>query len=302
MLADIKFTDIYISSEQSYLSGVEGGVNPLPVPQDYTSEVNAIRLLCEDRSVGGDTDYTIVHDGVIYRVSLLDSISAKTYVLRRMPSKIIPIKGLGIHQKVLDIVLAQPLSGLIVIAGAFGSGKTTTASAIIAERLTRHGGIAVTVEDPPEMPLDGRHGDGVCYQTHVKRSFSDSLKSVARQAPNIIFLGEVREADSARQALISATNGAVVICTIHADDLVSAIERLYTFASESGLPADDASRLLASGLSCVIHQEVTATSNRKVTFLSFTGQPGAKSMVAHRKFNQLSSEVNLQLNKLLSGF
>ncbi|MDA0629118.1 ATPase, T2SS/T4P/T4SS family, partial [Acinetobacter baumannii] len=138
------------------------------------------------------------------------------FVLRRFPAKVPTFESLNLHNGYVSKLMQQRLSGLIVIAGPFGAGKTTTASALIAARLSKFGGVAITIEDPPEMPLEGKHGEGVCYQTWADRGgFGDATRKMARFAPSIIFLGEVRDAETAAEALRASINGRLVVCTAH---------------------------------------------------------------------------------------
>jgi len=72
------------------------------------------------------------------------------------------------------------LSGLLIISGAIKSGKTTAACAIIKARLQQFGGVAVTIEDPIELPLEGSYGDGVCYQTTINKETRNQLDAFRR--------------------------------------------------------------------------------------------------------------------------
>lgn len=102
------------------------------------------------------------------------------HVLRRMPSTIPSPEELSIHPAYVDMLLKPGLNGLVVVAGAFGHGKTTTASSMIAARLQKFGGIGVTIEDPPEMPLQGNHGEGVCFQTEAEHGKFGDTRPVVR--------------------------------------------------------------------------------------------------------------------------
>jgi len=118
----------------------------------------------------------------------------------------------------IEKILMQPSlsgGGLILICGAPGSGKTTTASAILVSRLLKYGGFAYTIEDPPEIiALNGRHGNGYCTQTRVydgAGGWEESIKEVLRSQPVgaslILFIGEIRNAEAARMAIRAASNG-----------------------------------------------------------------------------------------------
>jgi twitching motility protein PilT len=216
------------------------------------------------------------------------------------------LEDLNIHPSYINHLMEPHLSGLIVIAGAFGQGKTTTASALIAARLRRYGGVAVTIEDPPEMPLEGFHKEGVCYQTWVDQGeFGNSCRKAARYAPSIIFLGEVRDPESATEALRASINGRLVICTTHADSVTMAIERMSSLANGMGAASDDIASLLANGLLCVMHQKLEGgmTKRPKVEFLWLGGTDAENRGVRHtirlKKFDHLGSEITLQLNRML---
>ena len=203
-----------------------------------------------------------------------------------------------------ESVMQPKLSGLVVVAGSFGQGKTTTASSIVASRLKQYGGVGVTIEDPPEMPLEGAHGKGVCYQTWVAQGgFGAGCRQAARWAPSIIFLGEVRDEQAASEALRASINGGLVVCTTHADSVTMAIERLYALASGSGGNPDDIASLLAGGLLCVLHQKLEGQPRRpKIEFLWLGDQDniGVRGMLRNRRFEQIQSEISMQVNRMLS--
>ncbi|PJF38438.1 MAG: type II secretion system protein E, partial [Phototrophicales bacterium] len=143
-----------------------------------------------------------------------------------------------------------------------GNGKSTTCASLISERLRRHAGICVTVEDPPEMPLHGRHGKGLCLQREVginstfEACVIETLRAYPTQVNSILMIGEVREPSTASLALNASIDGRLVIVTLHASSIVHSIQRICTIASEN--MAERAAReLLSSGLRLCIHQKIT---------------------------------------------
>lgn len=304
MLRDIAFSDIYLGQGSSWLAGVPGTLDPVPAPPGCEAELSELRVICNEfAETSVKTEFAIRHSDVAYRVSTLRSLTEKVYVLRRFPSEIPELTSLGIHPGYISQLMQPRLTGLLVVAGAFGQGKTTTASSIIAARLAKYGGVAVTIEDPPEMPMEGRHGEGVCYQTWVNQGgFGDACRQAARWAPSVIFVGEVRDAETASEALRASINGRLVVCTTHADSVVMAIERLYSLANGIAGNSEDTSSLLANGLLGVMHQRLEGDPKRpKIEFLWLRGDEshGARNMIRLRRFDQMSSEVTLQLNRLL---
>jgi len=305
MLKDIDLKDIYLGGKHAWLAGVPGTNDPIPAPEDCQQELDELRLLCEKTiETTPREEFAIRHNDVAYRVSVLVSMAETVYVLRRFPAQVPHLSELNIHSRYVENFMKPNLSGLIVIAGAFGQGKTTTASSIISSRLSKFGGVAITIEDPPEMPLEGRHGEGVCYQTWVERGgFGDSCRKAARYAPSIIFLGEVRDSETAAEALRASLNGRLVVCTTHADSVSMAIERMYSLANGAVGSPDDTSSLLAGGLLCVMHQSLEGDTVKrpKLEFLWMGDEEtqGIRSTIRLRKFEQVNNEITLQLNKIM---
>lgn len=305
MLKDIDLKDIYLGTKDAWLAGVPGTNDPIPAPEDCLQELAELRKLCEETvEETPREEFAIRHNETAYRVSVLVSMTDTVYVLRRFPSKVPHLDELNIHSRYVENFMRPSLSGLIVISGAFGQGKTTTASSIVSSRLEKFGGVAITIEDPPEMPLEGKHGEGVCYQTWVGQGgFGDACRKAARWAPSIIFLGEVRDAESAAEALRASINGRLVICTTHADSVPMAIERMYSLANGTVGSPEDTSSLLANGLLCVMHQKLEGDVKRpKLEFLWMGDDEtqGVRNTIRLRKFDQINNEITYQLNKLLT--
>lgn len=300
-LSSLGFSDLYLGEKVAYLSGVPDALDPFPVPLKYLDELNELREIFSQAS-HDKSEFAIKYKGIGYRVSVLQSIEEKVYVLRKFPASVPDLYSLGIHPELLAKLMAPGISGLIIIAGAYSNGKTTTASALIKERLSLYGGVGITIEDPPEMPLQGVHGEGVCWQTQVEQGeFAAETRSAARWAPSIIFLGEIRDSETATEVLRASTNGRLVVCTTHADNVVTAIERIYSLAVGSSGGSNDVASMMANGLYAVVHQKLSGNPKRpKIEFLFFDGEnSGAKSMIRNRKFEMLGSEIGQQLNRLI---
>lgn len=303
-LSELSFSDLYLGEVNRWVSGVPQTLDPIPAPEDCFADLDELRELCVKSHAGdGKEEFSIAHKGVTYRASLLQSLSENVFVLRRFPKEIPPLETLNIHPHYVSLLLGQRLSGLIVVAGAYGQGKTTTASSIVAGRIAKHGGVAVCIEDPPEMPLEGRHGEGVVYQRWVdKGGFAHECRQAARWAPSIIFVGEVRDSETATEALRASINGRLVVCTIHSDNVRTAVDRLFALANGVAGTSDDVASLLATGLLAIVHQRLEGEPRRpKIEFLWLGGEDalGIRSTIRQRKFMQLDNEITLQRNNLL---
>ncbi len=310
MLNDQAFSDIYLGETASWLAGVPGKLDPVPAPFDCEADLAGLRVACDEFVKEKKKDeFTVRYGNVAYRVSILRSLAEIVYVLRRFPAVVPGLDTLGIHQAYIDMLMTPQLTGLMVVAGAFGQGKTTTASSMITARLSKYGGVGVTIEDPPEMPLEGKHGEGVCYQTWAEQGgFGHACRQVARWAPSIIFVGEIRDPETASEALRASINGRLVVCTTHADNAVMAVERLFALANGAAGNAEDVASLLAGGLVGVLHQRLESATEDgkkrpKVEFLWLNGDEahGPRNNIRKRQFQQLHNDVQAQRNRLIMG-
>ena len=174
------------------------------------------------------------------------------------------LKDLGLSAKQNDIIrkaLYKP-SGMILICGPTGSGKTTTMYAMLnsIDRLTRN---VITVEDPIEAMLPQTSQIEINPKAEI--TFANTLRSVLRQDPNVICVGEIRDEETAEIALRAAQTGHLVLATLHCDSNASAIARLMDLG---------VSRLLLSlGLNLILSQRLLrclCTHCRKAACLSDT--------------------------------
>lgn len=123
---------------------------------------------------------------------------------------------------------------MILISGPLGVGKTTASAAVLNYLLSTKGGVAWALEDPPEYDMEGDYGEnGVCYQRHVMDGdFSTAIRSMMRCFPakvqSTLFVGEVRDRDTAIQVLQALLNGTRVIFTFHASGTVDSLTRFLT--------------------------------------------------------------------------
>lgn len=306
-LKDITFTDIYVGKDGAWLSGVPGTSDPIAPPVEDAAELVSLRTACENYLTANPEreDFSIRHGDISYRASVMITIVEKVFVLRRLSDKVKLIGELGIPPLVVEMMMRPKMTGLFVISGAFGQGKTTTAAAMVAGRISHFGGVAVTIEEPPEMPLHGRHGEGVCYQTWVEKGgFGHACRQAARWAPSIIFIGEIRDAETAIEALRASINGKLVICTAHADNSAMVIERIYNLANGEGGSSDDVLGMLSTGLTGVLHQRLENSGSRRnlmlePLFMTEEDGPGARGIIRLKRFDQLKSISQLQKNRMI---
>lgn len=234
----------------------------------------------------------------IYRVTTITgSRGQPVYVLRKSSASLRSLSELGLSPVALETIALPQLSGLVLVAGETASGKTSTIASLVAHRLRRFGGVALTIEQPIEVPLEGLHGDGRCIQHEISQEeneYAEALKLSLRTNPNLIMLGEIRHMETAAEAVLAGMNGHLIVSTIHANSIENAIERFSALAS-LGLGYDemrDARSLVASSLSLVVHQKLVPSSQspRLVTrSLSFIDEQLGGSMRAKIREGRIST-------------
>ncbi|HMV00840.1 MAG TPA: ATPase, T2SS/T4P/T4SS family [Rhodocyclaceae bacterium] len=164
---------------------------------------------------------------VDFRVACQPTIHGENIVLRVLDRQkgIVPLDGLGLadeHLQQLKLMIARP-EGIILVTGPTGSGKTTTLYSVL-NHINNEGIHIMTLEDPVEYPM------ALVRQTSVadasKLDFANGIRSMMRQDPDVILVGEVRDAETAEMAFRAAMTGHQVFTTLHTNSAVGAIPRL----------------------------------------------------------------------------
>ncbi len=264
-------------------------------PQGTTDVVDLGALAEAVRAAdrGDGTSVVISHQNERYRAQ---NVGGDFYALRHLPAQVPLLTALqGLTEPVLK-VLMDPAhheeGGIILVAGLTGSGKTTTVSAMIRSRLEAYSGYCHTVEDPPEFMLAGRWGGGLCTQSSVggERTFprliAQAMRAFPSGTPGMLFVGEIRDAASAEEALKIAANGNLVLTTIHSKDVMSAVQRLLMLAGGEDSPA--ACAQLSNALRYVQHQRLVEVGNmRRVKLEAMVVDQGAQSAILQGKVASL---------------
>ncbi len=183
------------------------------------------------------------------RVSILPTINGEKAVLRLISSnkKLFTLDSLGMQDDMLKDIksLIKRPYGIILITGPTGSGKTTTLYAILQLCLSEEVNI-ITVEDPVEFQIDGITQVKIDHVNKI--AFSNALRTILRQDPDIIMIGEIRDQETANIALQAALTGHLVLSTLHTNDASSAITRLLDMGCEPYLISSALCGVLAQRL------------------------------------------------------
>ena len=190
------------------------------------------------------------------RVSILPTVHGEKIVLRLLGSgsKTLTLQNLGFPDKKLQIFrkwINQPY-GMVIISGPTGSGKSTTLYASLMEIMSEQINIT-TVEDPVEYQIPGINQ--VQMHDDIGLNFTASLRSILRQDPDVLLIGEIRDAETADIAVKFSLTGHLVFSTVHANDAPSTITRL--------LDLGIAPFLLGSSLNLIMAQRLVRTIDEK---------------------------------------
>jgi twitching motility protein PilT len=224
---ELEFSDLYLGhpSLEDRFSDVPGAnTNPLPASPVLRNDLAQLTGVCREtfKTTPSVTDFKVCYDGVTYRVSVMQSMAGHVFVLRKMASAILSLAELGIPQAYVRHLMTRDLSGLLVISGAIKAGKTMTACATVKDRLNAYGGVAVTGEDPIEVPLEGSYGPGICFQTTIRREergFTEAFRQLTRCGARIILIDEIRDQETAAEVLQASINGHLIVTTMLAENV-----------------------------------------------------------------------------------
>jgi type IV pilus assembly protein PilB len=223
----------------------------------HAAVLSRIKILADmditERRLPQDGRFLMIHKGrrLDVRVSTLPTYFGEKTVLRILDPKSTRTKftKLGLApamDKALSGILTLP-QGMLIATGPTGSGKSTTLYAAL-NMVSTPGRNVITIEDPVEYMLDGVNQ--VQVNTRAGLTFSNCLRQILRQDPNVIMVGEIRDGETAEMALHASQTGHLVLSTLHTNDSVGVISRLR----DLGIPS-----YLISSISGVIGQRLVRT-------------------------------------------
>lgn len=186
------------------------------------------------------------------RINAIPSMYGEDFALRLLTrnSTLLSLEKLGMtaHQQQAYNAMTGSPSGLILITGPTGSGKTATLYSTLI-KLNDGTRKINTIEDPVEYAIEGLRQSQVNPQ--IELGFADLLRAVLRQSPDVIMIGEIRDAETARTAVHAANSGVVVFATVHAPSTATAIQSMRAYGVHN--------HFLASSLRGVVSQRLVRT-------------------------------------------
>ncbi|MBK8762056.1 MAG: PilT/PilU family type 4a pilus ATPase [Sulfuritalea sp.] len=188
-----------------------------------------------------------------FRLSCFRQKGSPAMVVRYIPVDIPAFETLHLPPVLTEVIMEK--RGLILMVGATGSGKSTTLTSMLDFRNARKAGHILTLEDPVEFIFQNKKS--IVNQREVgsdTKAFHIALKNALRQAPDVIFIGEIRDKDTMSQSIAYAQSGHLCIATLHANNSYHAMSRIISF-----YPLENRPSLLADlgvTLKCVISQRL----------------------------------------------
>lgn len=212
----------------------------------------------------GHLSYQFEGEKVDIRISILPTTYGEKVVMRLLSerSRQFSLEEIGLSEKDLNLLKSQAEKpwGMILVTGPTGSGKTTTLYAVLKLLNERSVNIS-TIEDPVEYSISGVNQIQVNPKTNL--TFASGLRSVVRQDPDIIMVGEIRDQETADISINAALTGHLLLSTLHTNDAATALPRLLDMGIEPFLVASTVNVVVAQRLvrkickSCILSYEAT---------------------------------------------
>ena len=260
VMADKRASDVYLSANAPIQIKINGQLLQLSdqtlspdQPRQLLAEVLTPRQLEELEEVG-ELNIGIGLGGVgSFRLSAFRQRGSLAAVFRCIPIEIPALESLNLPPILGSMILEK--RGLILLAGATGTGKSTTLASMLEHRNRNMAGHILTIEDPIEFLFTNKKA--VVNQREVGRdtqSLQIGLKNALRQAPDCILIGEIRDRETMTAAVSYALSGHLVVSTLHANNSYHALGRILSFYTPESRPAllND----LSSALKAVVSQRL----------------------------------------------
>ncbi len=290
-------SDLHLSAGQPPMIRVDGEMRRLNVDElDHKSVQALIYEVMNDQQrrefeENLEVDFSFeVKELARFRVNAFIQNRGCAAVLRTIPSKVLTLDDIGAPNIFKDII-DQP-TGIVLVTGATGSGKSTTLAAMIDHINTYKREHILTIEDPIEFV----HHNKLCLmnQREVHRdtkSFSNALRSALREDPDVILVGELRDLETIRLAISAAETGHLVFGTLHTNSAPKTIDRIIDV-----FPAEEKSMvrsMLSESLRAVISQNLLKREGggRIAAHEIMLGVPAIRNLIREDKVPQMYSVI-----------
>ncbi len=286
-------TDIHISVGNPPIIRVDGFLSRMQGYQPLSSEdvSYAVKSLLESEDIMADskeTDFSFGFQDVRIRANLYYERGNPALALRIITKRIRTFEELGLPSILRDFCDRD--TGLVIVTGPTGSGKSTTLAAMIDYINSKYAYHIITIEDPIEYVFENKNS--LIHQREIGRdteSFADGLKYALRQDPDIILVGEMRDLETISLALTAAETGHLVFATLHTNSAATAPERIVDV-----FPAHQQKQVslqLANTLVGVVYQRLVPkkTSGMMPIVEVLVANSAVKNLIREGKIHQIES-------------
>ena len=265
LMADKQASDLFISCGAPINIKVNGNLAPV---SSQTMDVETVRRIAYDlmtkeqaREFENEREMNLSHlDKAIgnFRINIFRQRGSIALVIRYVRNSVPAFEALKLPPVLLDLVMEK--RGLVLVAGATGSGKSTTLAAMIDHRNTNRTGHILTVEDPIEYLFN--HRKSLVNQREIgtdTHNYHMALQNALREAPDLIMIGEIRDKETMQAALLHTLTGHLCLSTIHANNSYHALSRIINL-----FPHDVRSAVLSDlsiGLRAIVSQRLVRSTD-----------------------------------------
>jgi len=260
LMAEKQASDLFISCGAPINIKINGVVAPIATqPMDVeTVRRIAYELMTKDqaREFENEMEMNLSYlDRSVgnFRINIFRQRGTISLVIRYVRSRVPPFEELRLPPVILNLVMEK--RGLVLLAGATGSGKSTTLAAMIDYRNSNRSGHILTLEDPIEYLFE--HKQSIVNQREIgvdTQGYHNALPNALREAPDLIMIGEIRDRETMQQALLHTLTGHLCLSTLHANNSYHALSRIinmFPYDARSGLLSD-----LSIGLRAIVCQRL----------------------------------------------
>ena len=303
-----RISDMHVKVGRPVSFRIDDDLTPMPEAVGVTDEVirymlgiilserNFQIVTDEEEPRDVDTGFEWSDQGVNFRLNVFRDRDGLAFVMRVLASTIPPIQEVGLPSEQIWQDITSLKRGLVLVTGVTGSGKSTTISSLINHINLYRKARIITLEDPVEFLFKSE--SSMVSQRQVGQdvpSFSDGLRSALRENPDIIFVGEIRDTETASLALSAAETGHLVFSTLHTRDAKGALSRIVDM-----FPSEQTKSLclqLSFSLSYVLSQKLVPRSDGNGRILAMEvlkNVPALGNLIRTGNWQQVYSTMETQ--------
>ncbi|MEC8420563.1 MAG: PilT/PilU family type 4a pilus ATPase [Verrucomicrobiota bacterium] len=303
-----RISDMHVKTGRPVSFRIDDDLTPMPEGVGVSDEVIRYMLgvILSDRNLqivtdeenprDVDTGFEWKEQGVNFRLNVFRDRDGLAFVMRVLASTIPPIQEVGLPSEKIWQDISALKRGLVLVTGVTGSGKSTTISSLINHINIYRKARIITLEDPVEFLFESQ--SSMVSQRQVGQdvpSFSDGLRSALRENPDIIFVGEIRDTETASLALSAAETGHLVFSTLHTRDAKGALSRIVDM-----FPSEQTKSLclqLSFSLSYVLSQKLVPRSDGNGRILAMEvlkNVPALGNLIRTGNWQQVYSTMETQ--------